>query len=150
MNKPRQANQAIFTFINEVSIIAQLAGNLFERTMPAELTLPQFSVLNHFVRLGGEWTPLRLANAMQVTKGTMTNTLGHLQRKDLVSVRPDERDGRSKLVSLTAKGHAQRNLAIEALTPELLAIADAVSLADVGSAMPVLQSVRMFLDRRRD
>ena len=90
--------ELMFGFFNEIGIIAQLSGNAFEKVMTGGMTLSQFSVLNHLARLGGNRTPLQIARAMQVTKGTMTNTLGHLERARHISVRPDERDGRSKRV----------------------------------------------------
>jgi hypothetical protein len=39
-----------FRVFNEIGIIEQLSRNLFERVLPDGLTLPQFTVLNHFVR----------------------------------------------------------------------------------------------------
>ncbi|MGO4834140.1 MarR family winged helix-turn-helix transcriptional regulator, partial [Rhizobiaceae sp. 2RAB30] len=111
---------------------------------------PQFVVLNHLARLGGEWTPLRLANAMQLTKGAMTNTLGHLSRKGYVAIRPDDRDGRSKLVTLTAEGRAARDAAVAAVAPELAALVEGVSAELLAEAIPPLETVRKFLDRRRD
>ena len=56
----------VFAFFNEIGIIEQLARNAFERVMPDGLRLPHFSVLNHFVRLGGERSPGELARAFQV------------------------------------------------------------------------------------
>jgi DNA-binding MarR family transcriptional regulator len=107
--KSGAAIEEAFRFVTEIAIIEQLAGAAMEKVMPADMTRPQFDVLNHLARLGGEWTPLRLAAAMQVTKGTMTNTLGHLGDKGFVAIRPDDKDGRSKLVSLTEPGRAARD-----------------------------------------
>ena len=45
-----------------------------------------------------------VATALQVSKGAMTNTLGHLERAGWIAVRPDEKDGRSKRVDLTEAG----------------------------------------------
>lgn len=144
------ALEEAFRFLTEIGIIAQLAGTAFEKAMPAGMTMPQFEVLHHLARLGGEWTPLRLANAMQLTKGAMTNTLGHLSRKGYVAIRPDDRDGRSKLVSLTDEGLAARDKAIAALAPELAALVEGVSAELLAEAIPLLEKVRRFLDRRRD
>lgn len=139
----------IFRFFNEVAILAQLSGAAFERVMPEGMTLPQFAVLNHMARLGDAKTPLDLARAMQVTKGAMTNTLGHLEGKRFVLIRPDERDGRSKRVTLTEAGRAARERCIAAIEPELAAVSDAVPVARLGEIIPVLEAVRRFLDARR-
>lgn len=146
----RQQGEAMFRFFNEIGIIAQLSGNAFEKVMTGGMTLPQFSVLNHLVRLGGDRTPLQIARAMQVTKGTMTNTLGHLQRAGHITIRPDARDGRSKRVDITAKGRAARDEAIDAMAPELAWLAQQLPASDVEAALPLLERVRKLLDERRN
>lgn len=49
-----------FRVMNEIGIIDQLERNLFERVLPHDLTVPQFIVVNHFVRLGGDRSPHEL------------------------------------------------------------------------------------------
>ncbi len=142
--------EAMFRFFNEIGIIAQLSGNAFEKVMTGGMTLPQFSVLNHLVRLGGNRTPLDIARAMQVTKGTMTNTLGHLQRAGHITIRPDEKDGRSKRVDITVSGRNARDAAIAAMVPELAWLAERIALKDVNAALPLLEQVRKLLDERRN
>jgi DNA-binding MarR family transcriptional regulator len=145
-----EKGETLFRFFNEIGIIAQLSGNAFEKVMTGGMTLPQFSVLNHLVRLGGDRTPLQIARAMQVTKGTMTNTLGHLQRAGHITIRPDERDGRSKRVDITERGRAAREQAIAAMAPELAWLAQRIRLDDVAAALPLLEQVRKLLDERRN
>ncbi|MEX0956787.1 MAG: MarR family transcriptional regulator [Rhizobiaceae bacterium] len=142
--------ETMFRFFNEIGIIAQLSGNAFEKVMIGGMTLPQFSVLNHLVRLGGNRTPLQIARAMQVTKGTMTNTLGHLERAGHIAVRPDERDGRSKRVDITDSGRVARDQAIAAMAPELGWLAARIRMDDVEASLPLLEQVRKLLDERRN
>lgn len=149
MTDNRAEQELAFRFLTEVGIIAQLAGAAFEKLMPAGMTMPQFVVLHHLARLGGEWTPLRLARAMQVSKGTMTNTIGHLVRGGYVDIRPADYDRRSKLVSLNDKGRAARAAAVATLAPELDALVEGVSKDLLREAMPSLETVRKFLDERR-
>ncbi|MEQ1783915.1 MAG: helix-turn-helix domain-containing protein, partial [Hyphomonadaceae bacterium] len=87
-----------FRLFTEIGIINQLSSNRLERELPDGMSLAQFGVLNHFVRLGGQWAPTRLARAFQVTKGAMTNTLQRLEAQGLVKVVPDPKDARAKLV----------------------------------------------------
>lgn len=88
-----------FEFFNEIGIIDQLAGTMFERALPTGMTRAQFTVLNHFVRLGHkERSPAQLASAFQVTRPTMTSTLARMARDGLVAIRDDPTDGRAKLV----------------------------------------------------
>ena len=142
--------QTLFRFLNEIGIVAQLSANAFEKVMPAGMTLPQFVVLNHLVRLGDGRTPLSIAQAMQVTKGAMTNTLGHLEGKGFITIVPDAHDGRSKRVSLTPMGKAARDAAIKALGPELAGIAGEIALSEIAKALPVLENLRKVLDTRRN
>jgi DNA-binding MarR family transcriptional regulator len=124
-------DQIAFQIMNEIGIIDQLGTTLFERSMPHGLTMPQFIVLNHFVRLGGDRSPVELANAIQVTKATMTSTLQRLEAKYFISTIPDPKDGRSKRISITNLGRQARQ--------------DAIKLA-----LPLLLKLHKFLEQRRN
>jgi DNA-binding MarR family transcriptional regulator len=145
-----QEAQRLFRFFNEIGIIAQLSGAAFEKVMPGTMTLPQFSVLNHLVRIGDGRTPLEIARALQVSKGAMTNTLGHLERSGWILVRPDDHDGRSKRVDLTDSGRHAHGQAIAAVAPELAWLSGVVSTGDLDQLLPVLETVRKALDARRN
>lgn len=149
MNQREDGAAAYFRLFNEIGIIAQLSGNKLERVLPEGMSLAQFSVLNHFCRLGGAWSPTRLAAAFQVTKGAMTNTLQRLEAQGLVSVRPDGDDARAKVVEITDAGRAAREAAVQATVPILAQLAGLVPLADVKAALPFLEFVRKTLDENR-
>ncbi len=138
-----------FQLFNEIGIIAQLSGNRFQRVLPHDLTVAQFSLLNHMVRLGDGWTPARLAVAFQVTKGTMTNTLQKLAAKGFIRIAPDAHDARSKRVFLAASGKAARDAAIKALMPELAALPEGFPPALAAEILPVLERMRSWLDEHR-
>jgi DNA-binding MarR family transcriptional regulator len=140
----------LFRWFTEVAILAQLSGRMLESVLPDGMTASQFGVLNHLARVGDGQTPLRIARAMQVTKGAMTNTLGHLERAGHVRITPDATDGRSKRVELTALGHAARAAAIAAVSPELAAIARLVPPEEVAAGLDALERMRRILDQRRD
>ncbi|MDO6963327.1 MarR family winged helix-turn-helix transcriptional regulator [Rhizobium alvei] len=139
----------IFRLFNEIGIVAQLSGAAFEKVMPGTMTLPQFTVLNHLVRLGDGRTPLEIARALQVSKGAMTNTLGHLERSGWIAVRPDDHDGRSKRVDLTDSGRAIHGKAIATVMGEMAWIGDIVQAHSVEQVLPVLETIRKALDARR-
>lgn len=140
-----------FEVFNEIGIIDQLAGNMFASVMPAGMTQAQFTVLNHFVRLGVvEKSPADLANAFQLTRPTMTSTLSRMERAGLVTIRPDPADGRAKLVSLTREGRTMRETCISALLPLLPMIESVVSNADLSEILPALRKIRIKLDALRD
>ncbi len=140
----------VFTVLNEIRIIEQLARTRLEQVLPDGLRISHFSVLNHFARLGGEQTPAELARAFQVTKGAMTNTVQRLEARGLVEVAPHPNDGRSKRVRLTAAGYHLRNGAIAALAPVMQQLEDELSEQEFAAALPFLQRLRAYLDAERD
>lgn len=139
-----------FRIMNEIGIIDQLGTTLFERAMPYELTLPQFIVLNHFVRLGGEKSPHELANAIQVTKATMTSTLQRLEAKGFIVSTPDPKDGRGKCIAITDLGRIARQQSIEAIAGDLKDMETEVGTTTMEAALPFLVALRKFLDERRN
>lgn len=140
----------LFTFFNEIGIIDQLAQTAFEEVLPDALTVSQFSVLNHLIRLGDGKKPSDLARAFQVTKGAMTNTLSKLEAAGLIRVKPDPQDGRGKIVTVTAKGLRVRDRSLHNLAPVLSEISKALPAKDFRAALPFLQKLRMHLDAARD
>ena len=150
MTRGADDDPVMFRFFNEVGIIEQLARNRFERLLPDGLKVAQFTVLNHFVRLGGERTPAELARAFQVTKGAMTNTLQRLEARRLIRIRPDAHDGRVKRVSITKAGIKMRNQAVAALAPVMADLTEQFPEAAFDRALPFLRSLRAALDAARD
>lgn len=149
MSEPPAGDPIAFQFFNEIGIIEQLSRNRFERVMPRGMTLSQFSVLNHFVRLGGERAPAALASAFQVTRQTMTNTLQRLEAAGLVAIRPDPGDGRAKIVGITDAGRAMRQACIAAQAPLLADLEALLPAADIAALLPGLRAIRSRLDAAR-
>lgn len=139
----------MFEVFNEIGIISQLSSNTFERVMPEGMSMAQFTVLNHFVRLGGPRNPVHLARAFQVTKGAMTNTLGKLEAKGLVTVTDDPEDRRAKLVDITDPGRDMRQVCLDRLSPELQKLTALGPEADWLGALPFLRRLREWLDANR-
>ena len=139
----------MFQFFNEIGIINQLATDIFQSNMPDGLHVSHFSVLNHPVRLGDGVTPLKITNAFQVSKGTMTNTLSVLSKRGLIQIAPHESDGRSKVVYLTDEGRAFQKQAIESLFPAIQQLGEKMDWARVVKTIPELERVRKILDEDR-
>ena len=138
-----------FRLFNEIGIIAQLATTRFESVLPDGMTIAQFSILNHFVRLGGERSPNELARAFQVTKGTMTSTLQRLQARGCITIRPDPDDGRGKIVAITPRGVKVREAAIRALRPFLAKLVSHEIAASFPLLLEQLGPLRQYLDNER-
>lgn len=140
----------VFQFFNEVGIIQQLSSSLLNKRLPDGLHASHFGVLNHMVRLGDGQTPLALASAFQVTKGTMTHTLTTLSKRGLVRLAPHKTDGRSKVVFITDAGRALHKHSIELLAPGIAALSEKIDWEEVIKLIPELQKIRIILDENRD
>lgn len=141
--------EMLFTYFNELNIISQLSSGIFEQKLPKGLTASQFSVLNWFVRVDDEATPGRLSTAFQVTKGAMTNTLGKLRKKQLITVEPDATSGRRKIVRMTRKGRKVRDSALATIKPLLEDFAQALDISEIKKQIVAIQKVRLYLDGYR-
>jgi DNA-binding MarR family transcriptional regulator len=149
LSGPDRNTATLFALFNEIGIIAQLSGSLFERRLPEGFLVSHFAVLNHLVRLGDGRTPLEIARAFQVPKTTMTHTLQGLEKAGLIAFAPNPADGRSKCVMLTDAGRTFRDTAIAALGPDLARLATAIPPARIAEILPLLAEVRVWLDRER-
>lgn len=141
--------EAYFRFFNEIGIINQLSSTRAERHMPHGLTMSQFSVLNHFSRGLPPKSPLELANAFQVTKGAMTNTLKQLERKDFIDIKPHAVDGRSKIVSISKAGLSAHRDAQMVLSQSFADFTTAFQSEEIAELLPMLERIRIWLDENR-
>ncbi|WP_209427634.1 MarR family winged helix-turn-helix transcriptional regulator [Pararhodobacter sp. SW119] len=139
-----------FRLFNEIGIIEQLSRALFEARLPPGFVLPQFSVLNHLVRVKDGQTPMALARAFQVPKTSMAHSLSVLESAALIEFRPNPKDGRSKLVYITEAGRTFRQSAIDALEPDIARIAATIPPERAAELLPGLEALRKFLDTDRD
>ena len=147
--RPPGDDPLAFQLLNEVGILSQLSANRAARLLAPGLNLSQFTLLNHFSRLGGERSLVQLASAMQVTKAAMTNTVARLQAKGLLAVQPDPQDGRGKRVSLTPAGLAARQQAVQQLGQGLVGMASAVDAQELAQALTALRKLRVWFDANR-
>lgn len=60
-----------FAVFTETGIIAQLISTLLESRLPKGMVAAQFGVLNHLTSRPDGQTPLQLARAFQVPKGSV-------------------------------------------------------------------------------
>ena len=142
-------NPGIFRLFVEIGIINQLSTSALERLLPHALTLAQFSLLNHLVTRDPQ-PPLKLASAFQVSKGTMTSTIGRLEAKGFVAITPNPKDGRGKFVAITPAGRAARSDSIVALRPLLAWLATQIEADETTMLVGKLAHIRALLDARRD
>jgi DNA-binding MarR family transcriptional regulator len=146
----QQDHQQVFAVFNEIGIINQLSSSLMNRVLPEGLHVSHFSILNHLMRLGDGKTPLSIARAFQVTKGTMTHSIGVLEKREFIRLEKNPKDSRSKLVFLTDKGRSFHGECIQnvlAMSGKLFPLLDVPALLE---ALPALTQLRTVLDENRD
>lgn len=146
----RLDDHSFFAVLNEVGIIEQLARNAFEAAQADGLALSHFIVLNHLSRVGDGANPARIANALQLAKGAITNTVARLEARGLVRVKPDPRDGRGKQVWLTKAGRARREAAISAALEALHSTGAGLKSSEALALLEPLRALRHRLDAARD
>lgn len=131
---------------SEIDTLEQLVQSRLQRALPKGMELSQFSVLNHFARLGGEKTPAQLARVFHVTRGTMTNTLQKLEAAGWVHIRPDWDDGRKKWVAISPAGRAARDYAVQSITPVFEDVMEGMGRERIRTALPFLRDLRQHLN----
>lgn len=123
------------TALQVLSRISRLAHHLDagRKTAFAKSNLEpwEFDVLASLRRAGKPYAlpPRQLIKENLVTSGTMTNRIDRLEKRGLVSRRPDPADGRSIIVSLTETGKTM----VDAAFTELLKL-EAELLEDLSEA----------------
>jgi len=149
--KREDALRLAFQAMSEIAIVGHLADTALAQTLPSELSVASFGVLNHFVRLNLEReSPTRLARAFQVTKGAMTYTLQQLEAQGYVRIDPDPADARAKIVRITSKGLRARDAGADSVRPGMLALLEQVGVEEFARALPFLIRLRQVLDAARD
>lgn len=129
----------------EVLIAEQLSRSLIGKALPGDMQISHFSVLNLLAHVNEERTPARLAQALHVTRGAMTNTLSRLEWAGHVHIRPDWDDARQKFVSISPAGRAARDAAVAAFMPLIAGVVHDIGPDRVRAALPVLRELRIRL-----
>lgn len=70
---------------------------------PHGLTGPQWAVLTSLAETG-EMAISQLGAETDITKGTLTGVVTRLERAGLLTLRPSQKDGRSRVAALTEQG----------------------------------------------
>lgn len=147
MSDGQNNDSLAIALFSELTMVGQLAHAQLSRALPDGMEVSHFSVLNHFVRLGGEKTPAQLARIFHVSKAAMTNTLQKLETAGYIHIRPDWDDARKKRVSLSPAGHAARDRAVTAIAPVFAQTVAALGPERIRAMLPLLRDLRQALNR---
>ena len=138
-------NSLAIALFSEVMATDQLVRARLGKVLPKGMEISHFSVLNHLGRVNQERTPAQLAQAFQVTRGAMTNTLSKLEWSGYIHVRPDWDDARRKLVSISPAGRQARDQALGSVTPVIKQVVETLGKDRVRGALPILREMRVKL-----
>lgn len=101
------------------------------------------------MRLGDGKTPASMASAFQITKATMTHSLGVLSKKDYIRLEANADDGRSKLVYITAKGKACRDQSIQLISQMIGEKMSDAQIEHMRHLIEPLSEIRKVMDENR-
>ncbi|MCA3448900.1 MAG: MarR family transcriptional regulator [Rhodobacter sp.] len=141
-----KAEDIAVALFSELLTADQLARSRIAKLLPRGMELSQFSVLNHLSRVNDERSPAQLARAFHVTRGAMTNTLTKLEWAGHVHIRPDWDDARRKFVAISPSGRAARDAAVQAITPLIADIVQALGEPKLRTMLPILRELRTRLE----
>ena len=141
----------VFQFLTEVGIIAQLSNTALERILPKKLSVAGFGMLNRFILVKPDGdSPANMAQAFQVTRGAITNTISRLEEQGFVTILPDPKDGRAKIVCITEAGRQCHANCLKALRPFIAEVGRDIGIDALAQCLPTLASVRLWMDRDRE
>jgi DNA-binding MarR family transcriptional regulator len=80
----------------------------------------------------------------------MTHTLAVLEKHNLVEMKPNPKDGRSKNVWITATGREFRDHAIAGMDPDIERLSGLLAGIDVAALSEQLAGIRKIMDASRD
>ncbi|MGB5865798.1 MAG: MarR family transcriptional regulator [Sulfitobacter sp.] len=149
MNETTYSTEEVFGFFTEIGIIHQLSIAILAKSLPDGVHPSHFGILKHLSRVGDGKSPMHIALAMQVTRNTMTHSLKTLQDRDYISVEPDPKDGRGKLVYLTTKGSIFLQEALALVDGRVKHLIGAEQIAIMRRIHSDLEQLRQHLDTNR-
>ncbi len=138
-------NTLAIALFSEVLAADQMVRNRLSRVLPKGMEISHFSVLNHLAWHEGERSPAQLAEAFNVTRGAMTNTLNKLEWAGYVHIRPDWDDARRKMVAISPAGRKARDHAVGSITPMINQVVDELGQDRVRETLPTLRELRRQL-----
>lgn len=151
MDMPSDIALKGFRLFSWIGIIEQLSRTASERALRAlNISWAEFGLLNHFsYGRPPEKTVTGIAADMQQTQPTVTKTVQKMVAKGLLKASPSAEDGRSKILTLTAKGRAAQAKAIALLAPDIEASFAGWTGDEMDALFAQLDRLKIYLDAER-
>jgi DNA-binding MarR family transcriptional regulator len=135
---------------NWIGIIDQLATARATRSLnELKLPFPQFVMLNHFSHRPQEAkTVTSVAAALQQPQPGITKTVQKLVARKLLRADPAPGDGRSKLLTITAKGLDLHARAISTFVPQFAEVYWGWEEKEMAELFAKLDRLKVWLDTK--
>jgi DNA-binding MarR family transcriptional regulator len=140
-----------FRVLTWIGIVEQLQRNRAERLLrPLGLSYAEFAMLSHFSHgHPPQKTVTSIAADMQLLQPAVTKTVAKLIARGALTASANDADGRSKLLTLTAKGRGLFEGAVERLAPDINRAFDGWSGDELKALFAQLDRLKQVLDRNR-
>ena len=132
-------NTTAISLFSEVLALEHMLRNRVAKVFPKGMELSHFVVLNHLSHTPNERSPAQLAQAFNLSRGAMSNTLSRLETAGYIHIRPDWDDARRKQVVISGAGRQARDAAYSQIAPIL---SQAVSAAGEDPMRQTIQTLR--------
>lgn len=142
---PEPEDHADVQVFDEIRYIEHLVRTAITRKLPVGLNYPQFEVLNLLARRGDGSSPVQIADALQLTKNGLTNTLQRLCARKLIEVEDCPTDRRRKRVWLTPGGRQAYAQAMANIRPNIEHLREGFTAKEFRDALPFLRALRAWL-----
>jgi len=140
----------IFELLAAMNVIHNHISARFSTDVGGELSIAQFGILHfYFSRPGVRKTLNELADHFSLSKATVGDLVDKLKAKKLLVVEKNEKDKRSRLVSITGKGLAVHGASLAAVRPFLSEMQDGVGAQTFREARQLLQPMREWVRQNK-
>jgi len=145
-----ERERLLWELLTSVGICAQLLTTRATEALGEDLPPPQFTMLNHFVRVPPPVKTVgQMAQAFQSPQPGITKTAQKLIAKGFLAAKDDPEDGRRKLLSITDAGRAAHLAALVRLRPDANLIFGDWSDDDLAGLKEPLFRLKHWLDNNR-
>jgi DNA-binding MarR family transcriptional regulator len=111
------------------------------------LTSARWQVVGAIALQQGRAPVAHIANAMGLTRQSVQRIADELEKTGIVEFRDNPNHKRARLVTLTAKGHALNEAAMDLQKPWVAALAAGIDLSALQAALAVLTELRARLEQ---
>lgn len=136
-----------------LTIVSKLFGTRMQILLERhDLTVGQFSILNHLMRHQGEGAGVRISDiaaAVEVEQPAVTKTVAKFQTMGLVEINSSPKDKRAKLVHVTPAAGPLLGKIYQDIGPDLMQAFSSLEPEGVGQLTQLLKQLGRWLDTNR-